>query len=313
MPSKDPPNAHRSDTWLGRSWRAVADFLTSRPQLRRDLEILREQVAALRKDTARDRARLAERISNLEALLLEHPRAQTGDATVLTGKGAVFPSPVVSIVMPTWNRAGIVGQAIESVLAQSFTDWELIVADDGSTDDTEETVARFADPRIRYQRQEHAGQCAARNHALRLARGQLIGYLDSDNIWYPEFLASAVAAFAADPSIQCAYGAIISEMHQRDSRLLFVQFDRDKLLKGNFIGMSSFLHRRELYERLGGFDETLTRLADWDLILRYTQDTQARRLPVLAGRVRRMDDKRVSDTVAIGENREKILGKWLVR
>jgi hypothetical protein len=283
------------------------------PAVRQDLETLHEQIPVLQQDMARHYAALLERIANLEVLLLEHPKAQTGNATVLTGKGAIFPSPVVSIVMPTWNRANIVGQAIESVLAQSYTDWELIVTDDGSTDNTEETVARFADPRIRFQKQAHAGQGVARNHALQFAKGALISYLDSDDVWYPGFLACAVAAFAADASIECAYGALISEVHQRDSRLLYPQFDRDKLLKGNFIGLPSFVHRREVYERFGGFDEALTRLIDWDLILRFTQDQPARRLPVLAVRVRRMDDTRVSDTADFERNYETIVRKWSVR
>ena len=89
-----------------------------------------------------------------------------------------------------------------------------------------------------------------------------------------------------------------------------MRFDREALLRGNFIGMSSFIHRRGLYDRFGGFDETMRSLEDWDLILRYTQETPARRLPVLAVRVRRMDDKRVTDTTAHAHNYEKIVGKW---
>jgi len=247
----------------------------------------------------------------LEALLLEHPKAHTGNPAVLSGTGSAFPSPAVSIIMPTWNRAGVVGEAIESVLAQSFADWDLIVVDDGSTDNTEEVVAAFADSRIHYRKIDHAGQCAARNCALLFAKGALIAYLDSDNIWYPDFLRSAVAAFASDRSIESAYGALVSEVHLPEGQLLlFAPFDRETLLTGNFIGMSSFVHRRGLYERFGGFDETLSRLVDWDLILRYTRETPARRLPVLAVRVRRVDDKRVTDTEAVWPNYEKIVDKW---
>jgi glycosyl transferase family 2 len=277
-------------------------------ELHKDTRLVRDKTKALRKDMTAHMTALAERISSLETLLLEHPKMHTGNAAAC-GPTTAFPSPAVSIVLPTWNRAGLTGEAIESVLAQSFADWELIVVDDGSTDDTEQAVARFADSRIRYSKKDHAGQCAARNHALRLAKGALIAYLDSDNIWYPDFLACAVAAFAADPSMESAYGARVAEP-PKEKRLLFEPFDREKLLKRSFIGMSSFIHRRALYERFGGFDESLRALEDWDLVLRYTQETPAHRLPVLAVRYRVIDGKRVTDIEALEPNHDKIARKW---
>ena len=288
------------DTWLGRALRAPVNFLSGRAsaqmrrktkELNRALEHLRRETKQLQR-TARhekevvQKTRLElkatqERLTNLEALLLEHPKVRTGNAAGRSGTSTAFPSPAVSVVMPTWNREALIVDAIESVLAQSFTDWELIVVDDGSTDGTKEAVACFADSRIRYIEKNHAGQCAARNHALSLARGPLIAYLDSDNVWYPTFLAYAVAAFSVDASMQSAYGARVSDP-PAEKRLLFEPFDRDKLLKASFIGMSSFIHRRTLYEQFGGFDESLRALEDWDLVLRYTQDSPAHRLPVLA-------------------------------
>ena len=263
----------------------------------------RDEITALAEQVS-NLARRCERVSNLETLLLEHPKIYTRNATVLGGKTAAFPSPVVSIIVPTWNRADVIGEAIESVLAQSFADWELIIVDDGSTDRTEDAVARFADPRIRYHKKDHAGQCVARNHALRLAKGALIAYLDSDNLWYPDFLACAVAAFAVDPSTESAYGGRVGDPPV--PRLLFEPFDRERLLERSFIGMSSFIHRRALYERFGGFDENLRALEDWDLVLRYTQETPARRLPVLAVRYRVMDeDHRVTAMEALAPNHEK--------
>ncbi len=317
-----------ADTRLGRALRAPTNFLLRRAtaEMRREtkslsstmakmsqktkamhdnakglhkkMEALHREMAALHKETAA----LAARMSNLEALLLEHPKAHSG-------KSANFPSPAVSIIMPTWNRAGLIAEAIESVLAQSFADWELIIVDDGSTDNTDEVVARFADSRIRYHRKDHAGQCAARNHALRLAKGTLVAYLDSDNIWYPGFLSLAVAAFAADSSVESAYGARVSEA-RNEMCLLFEPFDREKLLKRSFIGMSCFIHRRALYERFGGFDEDLCAYEDWDLALRYTEETPARRLPVLAVRYRAIDANRVTAIEAMAVNREKVFRKW---
>jgi glycosyltransferase involved in cell wall biosynthesis len=249
---------------------------------------------------------LRRRLSTLELLLLEHP-----DVLGRSCNNSSFSSPAISVIIPTWNRADLVGAAIRSVQAQHFSDWELIVIDDGSTDDTAEVMAAFAvDARIRYVVQPHAGQCAARNHALRIARGTFIAYLDSDNIWYPGFLASAVALFGAHPEVDCAYGAMITDFHVRGERVLFEPFDRDRLLAKNFIGMSTFVHRRELVDRLGGFDEKLGTHEDWDLVLRYTAHAPAYRLPVLAVRYRTLDDKRLSVAAPPDTDIAYIRDKW---
>jgi glycosyltransferase involved in cell wall biosynthesis len=170
--------------------------------------------------------------------------------------------------------------AIRSVQAQHFSDWELIVVDDGSADDTATVIASFAtDTRIHYVTRPHAGQCAARNHGQSVANGSLFAYLDSDNLWYPGFLAAAVAVFAGRSDVDCLYGAMITDAHW--GRILFEPFDRERLIAGNYIGMSTFIHRRALIDRFGGFDDELSALEDWDLILRYTAHAPAYRLCVL--------------------------------
>jgi glycosyltransferase involved in cell wall biosynthesis len=251
-------------------------------------------------------ARSRERLDKLELLLTEHPEAASRSLQP-------FSSPVVTVIMPTWNRAGVIGAAIRSVQAQSHADWELIVIDDGSTDGTADIVGSLAatDRRIRYQPQAHSGQCVARNHALRLARGALIAYLDSDNLWYPHFLAAAVALMAARPDVDCAYGAMITEWHHiAEHRILFEPYDRKRLLEGNYIGMSTFVHRRSLVDRYGGFDEGLSSLEDWDLILRYTSHAPAHCLPVLAVRYRVVDDIRVSETEPQDRASARVRAKW---
>ena len=247
---------------------------------------------------------LGERTTKLE-LLLEHP-----DVLAASRAAIPFPSPVVTVVMPTWNRGRVVGAAIRSVQAQSFADWELIVVDDGSTDDTPEIMAAFHDPRVRYVTKAHAGQCRARNHALTLARGALIAYLDSDNVWYPGYLAAAVAVFAAKPAVDCLYGAMVTDAHYAGEHILFRPFDRERLIDGNYIGMSTFMHRRVLIERYGAFDEELSTLEDWDLILRYTAHAPAYRLPALAVRYRVVDATRVSVTTRQQDATARIRAKW---
>jgi GT2 family glycosyltransferase len=106
--------------------------------------------------------------------------------------------PLISIVMPTYNRADTIQRAIASIRAQSWSDWELIVVDDGSTDDTALRLAGL-DPRIRLLRQENQGVTAARNTGLAVVKGELIAFLDSDDEWLPHHLALAAAFFAAHP------------------------------------------------------------------------------------------------------------------
>lgn len=99
---------------------------------------------------------------------------------------------MISIILPTFNRADVIGRAIKSVQAQTFTDWELIIVDDGSTDDTA-MVVRDLDPRIRYIYQDNKGVSSARNTGLDQSRGQYIAFLDSDDEWLPHFLEITIA------------------------------------------------------------------------------------------------------------------------
>jgi glycosyltransferase involved in cell wall biosynthesis len=223
-----------------------------------------------------------------------------------------LPAPIVSVVLPTRDRAASIGDAIESVQAQSFANWELIIVDDGSRDRTSDLVAAFLpDRRIRYVVQDASGHAAARNHALRLSRGGLIAYIDSDNLWYPHFLDAAFAALVALPEVDCVYGALVTEAHPQAPRtILFEAFDWDRLLRANYIDLNTVVHRSSLTETCGGFDEGLDRLVDWDLLLRMTRDKPASRVPVLAAQYRVVDDQRVSVTSPFQSNYDAIRRKW---
>ena len=206
--------------------------------------------------------RVAAACARSEDLLLAH-RAATAPRR----------PPLVSVILPTYNRAAILGDAVRSVLEQSYSEWELIVSDDGSTDGTAERVGTFADPRIRYRRDENAGAAAARNRALRQARGELIAYVDSDNVWHPDHLAALVGALERHPGHYCAYAKHLDVVHDdgawRIKAFRSPPFDYERLVHKNFVDLNAFVHRRELFEVLGGFDERLRRQQDWDLILRY--------------------------------------------
>lgn len=100
----------------------------------------------------------------------------------------------VSIIMPSYNTARFIAETVRSVLAQTYTDWELIIVDDCSTDNTDEVVATFTDPRIRYLKNEtNSGAAVSRNRALREATGRWIAFLDSDDLWLPEKLERQIA------------------------------------------------------------------------------------------------------------------------
>jgi MoaA/NifB/PqqE/SkfB family radical SAM enzyme len=255
-------------------------------------------------DTLSGEARTAMIDSLKRRMISPHFLADAGDCTQL-------PSPVVSVILPTRNRARPLAEAIASVQAQSFKDWELIVVDDGSSDDTAATVSRLlSDRRIRFVTQPATGHSAARNHGLRMARGALVAYLDSDNLWYRHFLKAAVVAMAENPVVDCIYGALDSDAHDLPHSIFFDRFDRSRLLRENFVDLNTFVHRRTLVESCGGFDESLTRFTDWDLVLRMTHHKPAMRVPVLAARYRVLDDQRISITTAAEPNYEAIRRKW---
>src|SRR5687768_9695612 len=117
------------------------------------------------------------------------------------------PHPLVSVIVPVHQGERYLGEAVESVLAQTYAPIELIVVDDGSTDRSAD-IARGFGPVVRYVYQVNAGQSAARNHGVRLARGPLLAFLDDDDSWSPGKLALQVAALASDPCLEAVFGHV---------------------------------------------------------------------------------------------------------
>jgi hypothetical protein len=268
-----------AQTAVAAELRARLDGLAADDEaIRRDVAALRATVAVLEESAATLRE-LTRRHGRSIGWLAERHAAQAPPPIPADG-------PLVSVVMPVWNRAACVGDAIASVVAQTWAHWELLVVDDGSTDDTRAVVAGWAarDARIRLVEQRHAGHAVARNRALAASRGEVIAYLDSDNRWEPGHLAAVVAALT-DPAVASVYCAQRVHDHRLDDDWIRAEpFDADALRGGNFIDLNAFAHRRTLYERLGGFDAGLRRLTDWDLVLRFASESPPRLLPVLGGR-----------------------------
>ena len=184
--------------------------------------------------------------------------------------------PAVSIIMPAFNVAPYIAGAIRSALVQSFTDFELIVVDDGAKDNTAEIVRSLAreDSRVRLVQQANRGLAGARNTALRAARGDLFALLDSDDLWEPEFLAAQLAILEARPDIDIVTGNGWFLDGPRDGHLARPYPDaRPDPSLASIIGdeWSVFIMsvmRRRVYTAIGPFDEAMRSNEDYDFWLR---------------------------------------------
>jgi len=188
----------------------------------------------------------------------------------------------VTVVMPAYNAEDVVGEAIESVLGQTHTDWQLVVVDDGSTDRTPELVRAYADPRVRLLGIEHSGLPAvARNRGLAASESPFVAFLDADDVWRPEKLARQLALIASRPEVGLVHtgfevlsgGVLEPAPPPYEGASPAPQFERLALL--NFIANSSVLLRRELLERQGSFDEDprFRGTEDYELWIRLSRDT----------------------------------------
>lgn len=212
--------------------------------------------------------------------------------------------PLVSVILPTWNRAGTLAASIESIANQSYAAWELIVADDGSIDDTALVLeaASSRDERITPLALEHRGVSAARNAALARARGEFVAFLDSDNAWEPDFLLSMVA-FLETYGHDAAYSMVEVTLNG-EKFFRTVPATRESLRVANSIAQPALVARRSLIERAGGFDESLLRAVDYDLVLSLSDLTELVQVPYVGLRYSEddQDPNRISEAQSIAWN-----------
>ncbi|MFA7074806.1 MAG: glycosyltransferase family 2 protein [Endomicrobiaceae bacterium] len=179
-----------------------------------------------------------------------------------------------SIIMPTYNRAFCIIDAINHVLKQVYKNFELIIIDDGSNDGTDKLIQkRYAKEiksgKIVYKKLEkNSGVCYARNEALKLAKNEWIAYCDTDNKMLKNHLKSFADAIIENPKRLTFYARI---KHRNSGIEYGKPFNYNDLTKSNFIDMGVFVHNISLYKKYGGFDENIKRLVDYDLILTYTK------------------------------------------
>ena len=210
--------------------------------------------------------------------------------------------PSVSIIIPTFNRAAFLGEAVDSVCAQTTEDWELIVVDDGSTDATPGVMAAFRDPRIRYVSQARRGVAAARNGGMAVSRASMIAFLDSDDLWLPEKLRFQLQFFSLNPAaaicqteemwIRRGQRVNPRAKHRKHSGWIFKE-----CLPLCIVSPSAVMMRREALDALGGFDESLPACEDYDLWLRASLRYEIHTLPQML-------------TVKRGGHADQLSGQW---
>ena len=225
----------------------------------------------------------------------------------------------VSLVIPTFNHARLLGEAIDSALAQTLGGVDVIVVDDGSTDDTPTVLARYAG-RIRVLPQSNQGLAAARNAGLATARGTYVAFLDADDVLAPAKLAEQVAVLERAPTVGWTYCDVLIETVATGARVTaserFGYRSRaldgwlfPELIHGNFIPAIAPLVRRTALDVVGGFDERLTALEDWDLWLRLALSAEARYSPAVLATYRVRPGGMSEDRSRMDQNRFRVLDK----
>ncbi|MBD2513924.1 glycosyltransferase [Nostoc sp. FACHB-973] len=185
--------------------------------------------------------------------------------------------PAVSVIIPTYQRGHLVSQAINSVLAQTYKDYEIIVINDGSQDNTQQVLAQFSDRHcITTIHQANQGVSAARNAGIRSARGKYIAFLDDDDLWEPQKLEKQISVLDSNPYLGLIYSDSVSFSAQKglSKRSYNAAFPTPNLqvvftlFRYNYIPMPTVVVRQDCLEQVGLFDETVIPCEDYDLWLR---------------------------------------------
>lgn len=221
---------------------------------------------------------------------------------------------LVSVIIPNYNHAAYVADAIRSVLGQTFRNFEIIVVDDGSTDNSREVISGFGS-RVHAIWQENRGLSAARNAGIRVAEGTFVGVLDADDMYEPNYLSTLVPILEAYPDAQavyCGYQFVDHHNHplpQREARLVQNGQLYQALVEGNFLVPESMLVRRHCYEMVGPFDETLRALEDLDMWLRISSRFNVLSSTEILTRHRVLTDSMSADTTRMFEYRLAVIRK----
>jgi hypothetical protein len=303
-------------------WSGISTRLDARLDVR-----MKEALEPLLSDVATLRASTGPRLTSLEVeagsfrhdIVILSARADSFDDLKhrLIGWAAVGPGtawaavaplkhePLLSVVLATRNRSHLLKQAMNSVKAQSYSNWELVVVDDASTDDTAEIIASFDDGRVHRLSGSGTGTSAARNLGLAAATGDYVAFLDDDNLMAPGWLRAIAEYTGRFPDCPALYGAQVREPEDPapgELELLFVApFDQAQLRLGNFIDLGALAVRRNHPGLM--FDESLRAYIDWELVMRLSTYAELHPVPALASFYQTSATGRISST----EQRDKLM------
>jgi glycosyltransferase involved in cell wall biosynthesis len=229
--------------------------------------------------------------------------------------------PAVSAIIPTYDRLPLLMQAVESVRAQTFGDWELIVADDGSTDGSAEAVEALGDPRVRVLRLPHTGSAGAvRSAGVAASGGEWLVFLDSDDVWLPRRLELQLAAVRA-ANVQWSYaGAELMDAAGRPLPLragtyrpISGRIVREVLTTEAAVSIGTLMVSRALFDAVGGFEEGMPRRMDHDLALRLAERAEALALSETLARVREHPARMTASTESPHEHTLRVYERFLER
>lgn len=222
-------------------------------------------------------------------------------------------TPLVSVITPTYNREAFIQKAVDEVLAQSYGNFEHLIVDDGSTDNTRAVLEPYLqDPRIQYFYQENQGQSVARKSALERAKGDYICFLDSDNYWSRDKLEKQLALFAQHPDADIVYGDIVTidEQGQEVSRENMRRYSghiAPHMMKDNCVSMNTAMARRRCFDDLGGTNGKRRVADDYELWLRFSAKYQYLYVPEYFAYYRVMTNQISSDKTRRFDSNEAIL------
>ncbi|MEX2535998.1 MAG: glycosyltransferase family 2 protein [Trueperaceae bacterium] len=225
--------------------------------------------------------------------------------------------PLVTVVLPTYNRAHSIEKSLRSVLVQSYKNLEVIVVDDASTDRTEQVVMSIGDPRIRYIRHAvNRGGGAARNTGINSAKAAYVAFQDSDDEWFPEKLEKEMKVFrSAPPAVGVVYSAFIRHYRSKTEYIPGKQIKKQsgyihkELLTTNFITSATVVARKQCLEHVGMFDEKFPRLQDWELWIRLSRHFEFYFVEEALVNVYVSDDSISMNDLALFEAQELLLVK----
>lgn len=195
--------------------------------------------------------------------------------------------PTVSIIIPTFNREKFIGAAIESILEQTYQDFEIIVVDDGSTDGTADIVKLFPTDKLKYIYQMNHGRSNARNHALKIATGRYITFLDSDDLYLPNKLELQVGYLDTHPDVGMVYTSAYcmdengnSINHRYDAEVSGWIYQEIAFFRPVTITLPTVMARSEVFDKVGGFDEKMERFEDTDMWRRIAKTFLVDAIPI---------------------------------